>query len=129
MKSNALKLQINPCDYPQDQYNNEILDSAISPLYSFATVTLSGGTATVSSTTIAATDTVMYWRSTVGGTPGHLSYAINAGTSIVFTSSGGSDTSTIVYTVVHTVANLAEPSITMDASSDNQTTPAKITSY
>ena len=129
MKSNALKLQINPCYYPQDQYNNEILDSAISPLYSFATVTLSGGTATVSSTTIAATDTVMYWRSTVGGTPGHLSYAINAGTSIVFTSSGGSDTSTIVYTVVHTVANLAEPSITMDASSDNQTTPAKITSY
>lgn len=130
MKSNTLKLQINPSDYLQDQYNNELLDSAIAPLYNFTTATLAGsGTATVSLTSIKATDTVMYWRSTLGGTPGHLSYAITAGTGVVFTSSSSTDTSTIVYTVIHTVANLAEAAVVVDYSADTQTSPAQITSY
>lgn len=67
---------------------------------------LVAGSATVSNTTLADTDIVVYERSTLGGTPGHLSYAITAGTSLVFTSSSSSDTSTITYTVLSLVTVL-----------------------
>jgi len=94
----------------QSQINMLTLDVAVGQLYTVGTATLAGsGTATVANTKIKATDTIIYNRTTLGGTPGHLSYAINAGTSIVFTSSSTTDTSTIAYVIIPLVANLVVP--------------------
>lgn len=60
---------------------------------------LVGGTVTVADTALKATSTILYNRSVLGGTPGHLSYAITAGTNVIFTSSSATDTSTLVYVV------------------------------
>lgn len=61
---------------------------------------LVGGTKTVSNTNIAATDRILLSRSTLGGTPGHLSFVINPGADFVITSSSGTDTSTIDYVII-----------------------------
>jgi hypothetical protein len=76
------------------------LDAKLGSAYTVYTATLVGGTVTVANTAIKSTNKILYNRSTLGGTPGHLSYAINAGTNIIFTSSSGTDTSTIVYQIV-----------------------------
>ena len=61
---------------------------------------LVGGTKTVANTNIAAADRILLSRSTLGGTPGHLSFVINAGADFVITSSSGTDTSTIDYVII-----------------------------
>lgn len=60
---------------------------------------LSGGTATVANTNIAANDVILLSRSTTGGTEGTLSYTISAGASFTITSTSGTDTSTIAYVI------------------------------
>jgi hypothetical protein len=65
-------------------------------------VVLVGGTKDVSIATIAATDIVLYSRKTLGGTPGNLSYVITPGSKVAFSSSSGTDTSTLSYVVLHT---------------------------
>jgi hypothetical protein len=61
---------------------------------------LVGGTKTVSNTNIAAADRILLSRSTLGGTPGHLSFVINAASDFVITSSSALDTSTIDYVII-----------------------------
>ena len=63
------------------------------------TTTLVGGTITVADSAILSSNLLMYCRSTAGGTLGNLSYVINNGVSIVFTSDNVADTSTINYTI------------------------------
>ena len=66
------------------------------------TAQLSGGTVTVSSAEIRAGDTVRIYRQVTGGTLGNLSLGtINAATSFVINSSGGSDTSYVGWEIVH----------------------------
>ena len=91
--------EIDDCEV--DAYKTFIqdLDTKLGTALQMYTATLSAGTVTVANTAIKSTNKIIFNRSTLGGTPGHLSYAINAGTSIVFTSSSGSDTSTIVYQI------------------------------
>jgi hypothetical protein len=76
--------------------------------YKVGSAVLVGGTVTVPMPLAAATDIIVYTRSTTGGTPGHLSYVINAGVSVVFTSSSGTDTSTLVFECKQ-VINVAAP--------------------
>jgi hypothetical protein len=61
--------------------------------------TLVAGTVTVSNTSVTASSRIQITRSTAGGTLGHLSYTLSAGTSFTVTSSSASDTSTFVYTI------------------------------
>lgn len=62
----------------------------------FGNATLVAGTVTVTlAAGITANDLPKLNRKTVGGTLGHLTYTINAGTSLVITSSSGTDTSTV----------------------------------
>lgn len=68
----------------------------------YKTVALSAGSSgAISDTAIKSTSVIEYFRSTAGGTLGHLSYAIVNGTSYTFTSSSGTDTSTIVYRIIY----------------------------
>ncbi|MBC2903144.1 hypothetical protein [Streptomyces cupreus] len=61
------------------------------------TATLVGGTVTVSNTSVTASTRIVLTRSTTGGTVGHLSYTVSAGTSFTINSSSGTDTSTVVW--------------------------------
>jgi hypothetical protein len=62
--------------------------------------TLVGGTIQVAETRIAATDRIMLSRKTTGGTAGHLAIsALVAGATFDITSSSGTDTSVIAYTI------------------------------
>jgi len=64
-------------------------------------VTLSGGTATVSNTSVTATTRIQLTSQADGGTPGWLRVsARTAGTSFTITSSSASDTSTVAYFMV-----------------------------
>ena len=72
-------------------------------------VTLVAGTATVLMPGVVATDLVMYSRGAAGaGALGNLSCVVNAGVSVVFTSSANTDVSTVNYTVHH-VSTVAKP--------------------
>jgi len=64
------------------------------------TAVLSGGTKVVANTSVTANTRIFLTRSTTGGTPGHLSYTITAGTSFTINSSGGSDTSTVNWLLI-----------------------------
>jgi hypothetical protein len=61
--------------------------------------TLSGGTVTVSNSSITANSKIQLTRSTSGGTPGHLSYTKSAGVGFTINSSSGTDTSVIEYVI------------------------------
>ena len=63
------------------------------------TATLVAGTVTIANTAILSSNLLMYCRSTAGGTLGNLSYVINNGVSIVFTSDNIADTSTVNYII------------------------------
>ena len=64
------------------------------------TVTLVAGTATVSDTDITANTVVHSERTTTGGTPGHISFSVSAGSSFTVSSSSGTETSTFPVTVI-----------------------------
>lgn len=65
------------------------------------TAILSGGTVTVSNTTVTANSRIFTSRQATGGTLGHLSIGtIVAGTSFVINSSSGTDTSTIAWILI-----------------------------
>ena len=74
----------------------QAIDTALAP----ASATLVGGTVAVANTAITANSVILYNRSLLGGTPGHLSYALSAGVGITFNSSSGTDTSSIAYIVL-----------------------------
>jgi hypothetical protein len=61
------------------------------------TVALVGGTATVSNTSVTASTVIFLNHAATGGTPGHLTYTISAGTSFTVNSTSGTDTSTVNY--------------------------------
>jgi hypothetical protein len=61
--------------------------------------TLVAGSVVVGNTSVTANSRIFLSRSTSGGTLGHLSYTISAGTSFTITSSSGSDTSVINYQI------------------------------
>lgn len=64
------------------------------------TVTLVGGTATVSNTTVTANSRIFLTSQADGGTPGFVRVSSRvAGTSFTITSSSGTDTSTIAYEI------------------------------
>lgn len=67
---------------------------------SMGTATLVAGTVTVSNTLVTANSRIFYNRSTPGGTLGHLSCTISAGTSITFDSSSLLDTSNITWHLI-----------------------------
>jgi hypothetical protein len=63
---------------------------------------LVGGTVTVNTAEVQAGDRIQLTRTVTGGAVGHLTVgAIVAGTSLVITSSSGTDTSTIFWEIVH----------------------------
>lgn len=64
------------------------------------TATLVGGTIAVANTSVSATTRIQITRSTLGGTPGHLSFVRNAGVGFTVTSSSGTDTSAFDYFLV-----------------------------
>ena len=64
------------------------------------TATLVAGTVTVTRQQITANSIVRVSRRTSGGTPGHLSVTMTAGTSFTISSSSGSDTSTVLWEIV-----------------------------
>lgn len=65
------------------------------------TATLTAGSATVSTTAVAATSRIFLTSNTDGGTPGFVRVsARSAGTSFTITSSSGTDTSTIAWMIV-----------------------------
>ncbi len=64
------------------------------------TATLVGGTVTVTRQQITANSIVRITRRTTGGTLGHLSVALTAGTSFTINSSSGTDTSTVLWEIV-----------------------------
>ena len=61
--------------------------------------TLAAGTKTLTIPIITANSIVMLSRSVAGGTLGHLSYTVSAG-SLVINSSSNTDTSTIIYFIL-----------------------------
>lgn len=62
---------------------------------------LSGGTVTVSNTSVTASTRIFLSRQVAGGTLGHLSVGtVVAGTSFVINSSSGTDTSTISWLLI-----------------------------
>lgn len=67
------------------------------------TAVLVAGTVTVAKTDITANDLVFMSVQTPGGTQGHLSVAVTAGTGFVITSDSALDTSTVAYVVVKAV--------------------------
>lgn len=64
------------------------------------TATLVAGTVTVNHTRVTANSRIWLSRSTLGGTPGHLSYTINPGVSFTINSSSALDTSTINWLMI-----------------------------
>jgi hypothetical protein len=66
----------------------------------YGTAVLVGGTVDVELPTVAADTVIQVTRTTLGGTPGHLSLAITAGEKITITSSSGSDTSTVLWRIL-----------------------------
>lgn len=66
--------------------------------------TLVGGTIVVANTSVTANTLVLFNRSTTGGTAGHLSYTKINATSFTITSSSGTDTSTVDWMLVETIA-------------------------
>lgn len=64
---------------------------------------LVGGTVTVTNRIVTANSRIFLTRSTTGGTVGHLSYTISAGTSFTINSSSGTDTSTINWMIIEAV--------------------------
>lgn len=69
---------------------------------SAGTATLVAGTVTVNTAEVLAGDTIRMTRQATGGTVGHLSIGtITAGTSFVINSSSATDTSTILWEIVH----------------------------
>ena len=64
------------------------------------TATLVAGTVTVTRQQITANSIVRISRRATGGTAGHLSVALTAGTSFTINSSSGSDTSTVLWEIV-----------------------------
>lgn len=72
---------------------------ALLPLAS-ANTTLVAGSVTVSNALISANTIIRYWRTTAGGTLGHLSYTLNVGVGFTINSSSGTDTSVIRYEIV-----------------------------
>jgi hypothetical protein len=70
------------------------LHSGINQPVRMGTDALSGGTVTVSNTSVTAKTRVWYFRKSIGGTPGQMSYTVTAGTGFTLTSTSGSDTST-----------------------------------
>lgn len=64
------------------------------------TATLVAGTVTVTRQQITANSIVRVSRRATGGTAGHLSVALTAGTSFTINSSSGSDTSTVLWEIV-----------------------------
>lgn len=63
------------------------------------TVVLIAGTITVASAAVTANSRIRLAVQAVGGTPGTLSYALNAGVGFTITSSSAADTSTIAYLI------------------------------
>lgn len=59
--------------------------------------TLAVGTVTVNNSAVTVNTVVIHSVKTLGGTPGTVSYVVNAGVSIVFTSSNVADTSVLSY--------------------------------
>lgn len=57
------------------------------------------GSVAVSLSSIAANSRVVYSRATLGGTPGHISCTVTAGTGFTLTSSSSTETSTFTYQV------------------------------
>jgi hypothetical protein len=67
------------------------------------TFTLSGSTTTVGTSCAKTGDIILFTTSTVGGTPGFLSYTISNGVNFVATSTtGASDTRGESYVILHT---------------------------
>jgi hypothetical protein len=65
------------------------------------TVTLVGGTATVSDATITASTRILLTSQSDGGTPGWLRVSSrSAGVNFVISSSSGTDTSTVAYVLI-----------------------------
>lgn len=64
------------------------------------TATLAAGTVTVALPSISASSVVRLVRQAAGGTPGHLSLVLNAGTGFTINSSSGADTSTVFWEIV-----------------------------
>lgn len=73
----------------QYMYNNNYIGTSV----------LVGGTKTISNNIITANSLVFLSRATLGGTPGHLSYTVSAG-SLVINSSSATDTSTIIWFIL-----------------------------
>ena len=92
--------EVDDCEVDAYKLFLQDLDTRLGSAVNTYSATLVGGTVTVANTAIKSTNKIIFNRSTLGGTAGHLSYTINAGTSIVFTSSSGTDTSTIVYQIM-----------------------------
>jgi hypothetical protein len=64
------------------------------------TKTLSGGSGTVSNSSVTTKTRVFYVRKTTGGTVGEMSYTTTAGSGFTLTSTSGSDTSTFDWWLV-----------------------------
>ncbi|HEV2243549.1 MAG TPA: hypothetical protein VGR98_21060 [Streptosporangiaceae bacterium] len=64
------------------------------------TAVLVAGTVTVANTSITANSKLLLSRSTLGGTPGHLSYTTTAGVGYTINSSSATDTSTVVVEIL-----------------------------
>ncbi len=64
------------------------------------TATLVGGTVTVANTSVTADTVIFISRGTTGGTEGHLSTSISAGTSFDIDSSSGTDTSEVNWLLI-----------------------------
>lgn len=76
-----------------------LMDAQVAPIQSV--VLTAGSSGAIADTNIKTTSKILYQRSTLGGTPGHLSYEIVDATSFTFTSSSATDTSTITYRIVY----------------------------
>lgn len=129
-----LQLKVVPSLDPAEIANLYAIDAAFGAQLTVNTATLSAGTVTVLNATVPTTSAsrIVFGRTTAGGTIGTVGCVLNAGTSIVFTSSSSSDTSIISYQVVNAPAAFvsgSEPVFIADPSQDVQTSPAKFTSY
>lgn len=129
-----LQLKVDPSTSASHQSNFLALDAAFGSLLTVYTATLSAGTVTVLNATVPTTSLsrVIFARTTPGGTLGSISAVVNAGTSIVFSSTSSSETSVVSYQVVNSPSSFVlgeEPSLVADASADTQTVPAQIKNY
>lgn len=61
---------------------------------------LAAGMIAVANTTVTAKTIVQYFRKTIGGTVGNMSYTISAGVGFTLTSSNGADTSAFDWTLI-----------------------------